>query len=101
MLLRLALVLLVAVSTALAQSPPSHRKNAPTPPMGWNSWDCFGTTVTEDQAKAQADAMAKYLKPYGWTYFTVDIQWCRPNSQGHGYRRAPIGEDGTAVLCRD
>ena len=55
--------------------------------MGWNSWDCFGTTVTEEQAKAQADAMAKYLKPYGWTYFTVDIQWYEPNSQGHSYRR--------------
>ena len=29
------------------------------PPLGWNSWDCFGTTLTEAQAKAQADAMAR------------------------------------------
>jgi len=33
-------------------SRPPHWKNAPTPPMGWNSWDCFGTTLTEAQAKA-------------------------------------------------
>ncbi|MES2924066.1 MAG: hypothetical protein V4819_21115 [Verrucomicrobiota bacterium] len=40
-----------------AQTIPVHWKTAPAPPMGWNSWDCFGTTITEDQAKAQADAM--------------------------------------------
>jgi hypothetical protein len=66
---------------------PSHWIFAPTPPIGWNSWDCYGTTLTEEQAKAQAEAMATYLKSYGWTYFTVDIQWYEPNSQGHSYRR--------------
>jgi hypothetical protein len=55
--------------------------------MGWNSWDCFGTTVTEQQIKDQADAMATILKPFGWTYLTVDIQWYEPNSRGHSYRR--------------
>jgi hypothetical protein len=66
---------------------PAYWSWAKTPPMGWNSWDCFGTTLTEEQAKAQADAMEKHLKPYGWTWFTVDIQWYEPDSQGHGYRR--------------
>ncbi|MNF30848.1 hypothetical protein D3C84_115970 [compost metagenome] len=28
---------------------------APTPPMGWNSWDCYGPTVTEAEVKANAD----------------------------------------------
>ena len=87
MLLRLSLLLLVVVSKASAQSQPHHWNNAPTPPMGWNSWDCFGTTLTEAQAKAEADAMAEYLKPYGWIYFTLDIQWYEPNSQGHVYKR--------------
>lgn len=59
---------------------------AKTPPMGWNSWDSFGTTITEEQAKAQADAMAEKLKPFGWKYFTVDIQWYEPNSKGHDYK---------------
>jgi hypothetical protein len=43
--------------------------------MGWNSWDCFGTTVTEAQTKAEADYMAKNLKDHGWQYIVVDIEW--------------------------
>lgn len=60
---------------------------AKTPPMGWNSFDCFGTTVNEEISKKQADAQAEILKPYGWTLFTVDIQWYEDNSQGHGYKK--------------
>lgn len=59
---------------------------APTPPMGWNSWDCYGTTVTEAEVKANADYMAKKLKQHGWQYIVVDIQWSEPNAQAHGYR---------------
>ena len=58
---------------------------APTPPMGWNSWDSFGTTVTEAEVKANADAMARDLKSHGWQYIVVDIQWYEPNAQGHDY----------------
>ncbi len=57
---------------------------ASTPPMGWNSWDCFGTTVTEEETKANADYMAKYLKPYGWQYIVVDIRWYVENNKEHG-----------------
>ncbi|NLH15054.1 MAG: alpha-galactosidase [Phycisphaerae bacterium] len=85
MLLRLPF-LIVMCSAAWAQSQPAHWNFASTPPMGWNSWDIFGTTVTEQQVKDQADAMSKLLKPFGWTYLTVDIQWYEPNSQGHGYK---------------
>ena len=35
---------------------------AERPPMGWNSWICFGTSVTEDEVKANADFMAENLK---------------------------------------
>ncbi len=59
---------------------------AATPPMGWNSWDCFGTTVTEAQIKAQADFMSAKLKAHGWEYIVVDIQWYEPSSKGHDYR---------------
>lgn len=58
---------------------------ASSPPLGWNSWDCFGTTVTEQQIKEQADAMAKYLLPSGYKYLTVDIQWYEPESKKHDY----------------
>jgi hypothetical protein len=52
---------------------------AATPPMGWNSWDCYGTTVTEAEVKANADYMAQHLKQHGWQYVVVDIQWSEPN----------------------
>ena len=48
---------------------------APTPPMGWNSYDYYDTTVTEEEIKKNADYMAAYLKPYGYEYIVVDIQW--------------------------
>lgn len=57
----------------------------PTPPMGWNSWDCFGTSVTEDEVKANADYMAQYLKQYGWEYVVVDIQWYEPQVEANPY----------------
>ncbi len=50
--------------------------------MGWNSWDAFGTSLKENQAKAQADVMADKLLPHGWKFFTVDIQWYEPASMG-------------------
>ena len=59
---------------------------APTPPMGWNSWDSFGTGVTEAEVKANADYMAKNLAQHGWQYVVVDIQWSEPNPKSHGYR---------------
>jgi hypothetical protein len=58
---------------------------APTPPMGWNSWDSYGTTVREEQVKANADAMARDLASHSWQYIVVDIQWYEPNAQGHDY----------------
>lgn len=48
---------------------------AVTPPMGWNSYDYYDTTVNEEQVKANADYMAANLKQYGWEYVIVDIQW--------------------------
>lgn len=48
---------------------------APAPPMGWNSYDYYDTTVDEAAVKRNADYMAKHLKSYGWQYIVVDIQW--------------------------
>lgn len=61
---------------------------ASTPPMGWNSWDCFGPTVTEAEVKANADYMAKNLKSFGWEYIVVDIRWYVANDKAHGYNEA-------------
>ena len=53
---------------------------AKTPPMGWNSYDYYDTTVNEEQIKANADYMAKHLKSYGWEYIVVDIEWYSYNA---------------------
>src|ERR1700682_3657376 len=58
---------------------------AATPPMGWNSWDAFGTGVREESVKANADYMARHLAKYGWQYIVVDIQWYEPNAKSHDY----------------
>lgn len=58
---------------------------ARTPPMGWNSWDCYGSTVTEQEVKANADYMASHLKNFGWQYIVVDIRWYVSNPYSHGY----------------
>lgn len=76
---------LVSGQAALAQSSGNFHSWAATPPMGWNSWDCFGPTVTEAEVKANADYMAKYLKPFGWEYIVVDIRWYVANDKAHGY----------------
>jgi hypothetical protein len=67
--------------------------------MGWNSWDCFGTAVTEQEVRANADYMAQHLAKYGWTYIVVDIQWYEPNAKAHDYDpNAKLTMDGFGRL---
>jgi alpha-galactosidase len=91
--------LLLAVPATAAQPSLDFRQFALSPPMGWNSWDCFGTTLTEAQARAQASAMADKLKPFGWQYLVVDIEWYEPDTHGHQYRAgASLAMDGFSRL---
>jgi hypothetical protein len=60
---------------------------AQTPPMGWNSWDCYGPTVEEHEVKANADYMAANLKEFGWEYVVVDIRWFVENDKAGGYNQ--------------
>jgi alpha-galactosidase len=57
LLARASLVLFLATFAAAAVGTDSP---TPTPPMGWNSWDSYGTTVREEQVKANADWMAEH-----------------------------------------
>ena len=95
---RFLLACLLLAGAARAAAPDFHDW-APTPPMGWNSWDCFGTTLTEDQAKAQAEFMAAKLREHGWQYLVVDIQWYEPGAKSHAYRAgATLTMDGSGRL---
>ena len=58
---------------------------APYPPKGWNSWDCYGASVTEAEVLQNATYMANYLKPFGWEYIVVDIQWYEPEALSSVY----------------
>ncbi|GAA1570785.1 glycoside hydrolase family 27 protein [Kribbella hippodromi] len=59
--------------------------------MGWNSWDCFGTTVTEAEVLANAQVMKEQLLAYGWDTVVVDIAWYDPTARSHGYNdNAPV-----------
>lgn len=60
---------------------------APTPPMGWNSWNSFATTITEAQTLETADIMVAKLLPFGYQVLTVDIQWYEPNASSYEYRK--------------
>ena len=47
-----------------------------TPPMGWNSWNCWGLTVTQDKVMASAQALIdKGLADYGYSYINIDDGW--------------------------
>jgi alpha-galactosidase len=47
-----------------------------TPPMGWNSWNCWGCSVDDEKVRAAADAMVQTgLINHGWTYINIDDCW--------------------------
>src|SRR5512135_3259581 len=81
------------------KDPNAFYKWAASPPMGWNSWDCFGAAVTEEQTMQNADYMDKNLKSHGWNIVTIDIQWYEPLARGSSYRRGAVLEmDGNGRL---
>ena len=55
---------------------------ATKPPLGWNSYNCFGSAVHEDEVRANADYMAQNLSRYGWQYIVVDFLWAYDNPPG-------------------
>jgi len=61
------------------------RDFAKVPVKGWNSWDSYGASVTENEVRANAEYMGKNLKQYGWDYVTVDIQWYEPTASSSVY----------------
>jgi len=85
---------LLLIATSMAASVADFHAWAPRPPMGWNSWDGFATTVTEAQTRAQADVMKAKLASHGWNLIVVDIQWYEPKATGFDYRKgAKLGTD--------
>ncbi|MBO7684032.1 MAG: putative Ig domain-containing protein [Kiritimatiellae bacterium] len=73
-------------------------KIALTPPMGWNSWNCFNFAVTAQNIREAADAMVSSgLADHGWTYVNIDDFWqnnpyrFKDDPTLHGAERKPDG----------
>ena len=64
----------------------TFRTWAMTPPMGWNSWDCYYSSVTEKEVMQNAHYLVDNdLVRHGWEYVVIDIRWyCNHPSLGGG-----------------
>ncbi len=76
----------VAGAASAPAASPTFWKWAEQPTMGWNSWDCYGAGVNEEQTLANAQYMKDNLLSHGYNLITVDIQWYEPLAHGTGYR---------------
>ncbi len=85
---------ILAASCSTQAATPGFYAWAPRPPMGWNSWDCFATTVNESLTHQEAEVMAEKLSAHGWEYIVVDIQWYEAGTSGFDYHpNAPLTMD--------
>ncbi len=103
----------VALAGCCSSSPaPEQTKSyvAPTPPMGWNSFDAYDCRINEAEFKQIVDFMAENLLEYGWEYAVIDYAWFNDNpgkwgnpTQRYGHPNVRIGEGGVPgdSLCMD
>ena len=61
-----------------------------TPPMGWNSFDCYDQAVTEEEALGNAEYMARHLHRHGYEYIVIDGMWYDPMSAAWGRSDVPL-----------
>ena len=67
-----------------------------TPPMGWNSYDCFGDNVVESEVLANAHYIAEKMQPFGWDTVVVDYCWSDPGAHDNNRNaraNAPLTAD--------
>jgi alpha-galactosidase len=74
---RLAPILALTSCVAVAAQKPATT----TPPMGWNSWDAYGLTITEAQFRENVSVLRDKLLPFGWHYAVIDEGWFFENPQ--------------------
>ncbi|MGO8765353.1 MAG: glycoside hydrolase family 27 protein [Limisphaerales bacterium] len=75
-------LIFVCLVLAPARSPGQEKSTTPAywgwaavPPLGWNSYDAFGDSVTEQEVVSNADYMQQHLLAHGWKYVVVDFRW--------------------------
>jgi hypothetical protein len=92
---RLLLLFVLALATLAPAASSQAASLAPTPPMGWNSWDSYGLTIDEAQYRANAKALSS-LRKYGWSYAVIDMGWymANPNGKDRAARNFEINGNG-------
>ncbi|MEL0252045.1 MAG: alpha-galactosidase, partial [Novosphingobium sp.] len=61
------------------------RGSAPLPPLGWNSWNAFGTDIDEEKVIASAQLIVDSgLAAKGYRYIHIDDGWWAKRRQGDG-----------------
>jgi alpha-galactosidase len=70
------LIIILIILTISFLSAQKFKNLAKTPPMGWNSWNCFGPDINEKLVKEIADAMVSTgMKDAGYKYIVIDDGW--------------------------
>ncbi len=85
--------ILAAASAFLASAASTSAQKfeglAPTPPMGWNSWNTFATNINEDLIKGVADTMVENgMRDAGYIYINLDDGWMAPERDAAGNLQA-------------
>ncbi|HEX4757405.1 MAG TPA: glycoside hydrolase family 27 protein, partial [Terracidiphilus sp.] len=89
------------LASAFTFAIPSRTQSlAPTPPMGWNSWDAYGFTIDEADFKANATVLAG-LERYGWQYAVIDEGWYMTDPFGKDVQARKYLWDQNGVLIPD
>jgi hypothetical protein len=71
--------------------------SAPTPPMGWNSWDAYGLTIDEADYRANTKVLAGVVD-YGWKYSVIDEGWYMENPFGANLETRKYVWNGNGIL---
>src|SRR5579884_1672148 len=96
---QLLLSFVALVSASVSSSPATASAHvASRPPMGWNSWDSYGFTISEEQFKENADALAR-MRRLGWNIAVIDEGWYMGNPLGRdlGERQYRYDRNGRLV----
>ena len=81
-LLFTTLFLLVTSTSLFAQK---SEELAPTPPMGWNTWNIFQTKIDEPLLKSMVDAyVSSGMRDAGYKYFVLDDGWMGMERDANG-----------------
>jgi hypothetical protein len=97
MTIRNVFIASVLALTVMAATAAHAQMLAPTPPMGWNSWDAYGLTIDETDYKANAKVLAGLLQ-YGWQYAVIDEGWYMQNPLGEHLEQRKYVWDGNGIL---